>query len=365
MMNKKMTGISIPLLAVKFGILVSSYGCYRLLYDLLPGSKGEVLAYSSGIAMCMILKKTISYLSLRIAVHERLGVDRRMVLSLLTMAAVMSGYGCLQFLAGAGIISGCLRISTLVLSVFMNLVYLSDRYAVLLKKNPDVQSDDQESFIKGEMMNNKEIIEQINVPDQLSTKDQEMLKKYETGLSRSMCFILRHHPESIGIEMNKQGWVKAEELITLYNRKHGSEKKYLSLPVLLYIVQNDEKERYGLRLDQGTLMIRCSQGHSIDWLELDYAEAEPPAVLYHGTRTAFLDSIFREGLKPVNRTHVHLSKDYDTAVSVSKRHKKQGSPVILTVNAEQMRKDGYSFFLSENNVWLCKQVPAEYLKIAD
>ncbi|WP_259465949.1 RNA 2'-phosphotransferase, partial [Pseudomonas aeruginosa] len=38
-----------------------------------------------------------------------------------------------------------------------------------------------------------------------------------------------------------------------------------------------------------------------------YAPAVPPAVLYHGTASRFLDSIRERGLVPGSRHHVHLS----------------------------------------------------------
>lgn len=66
-------------------------------------------------------------------------------------------------------------------------------------------------------------------------------------------------------------------------------------------------------------MIRCRQGHSIPWLEMDYRKTDPPALLYHGTITAFLDSIMAEGLKPMSRQHVHLSWDVSTTMKVAQR----------------------------------------------
>jgi putative RNA 2'-phosphotransferase len=45
-------------------------------------------------------------------------------------------------------------------------------------------------------------------------------------------------------------------------------------------------------------------------------------------------------------------------VNVGGRH---GKPVVLTVNAGRMRKDGMAFYLSANGVWLTEVVPASYL----
>ena len=71
-------------------------------------------------------------------------------------------------------------------------------------------------------------------------------------------------------------------------------------------------------------------------------------------------SILSLGLKPKNRQYVHLSSDKNTAAQVGRRH---GKLVILLVESGKMNLDGYSFFLSENNVWLADEVPSKYLKI--
>jgi putative RNA 2'-phosphotransferase len=65
------------------------------------------------------------------------------------------------------------------------------------------------------------------------------------------------------------------------------------------------------------------------------------------------------GLIPKSRLYVHLSLDEKTAVTVGRRH---GKPVVYMVKAEEMEKDGYSFYKSVNGVWLTKAVPVKYLE---
>ena len=60
--------------------------------------------------------------------------------------------------------------------------------------------------------------------------------------------------------------------------------------------------------------------------------------------------------------YVHLSPDYDTAVKVGSRH---GKPVVYTVAAGEMQKNGYVFYQSVNGVWLTKNVPVDYLRKED
>ena len=93
---------------------------------------------------------------------------------------------------------------------------------------------------------------------------------------------------------------------------------------------------------------------------MELEEKEPPEYLYHGTGEKYVTSINEMGLIPKSRLYVHLSQDTETATKVGKRH---GKEVIYQVASGKMHRDGYSFFLSVNDVWLTKQVPVQYLKL--
>lgn len=173
-------------------------------------------------------------------------------------------------------------------------------------------------------------------------------------LSVFLSLILRHQPDAAGISLDQHGWADVEELI----RGINASGRHIDREILEDIVQSDKKGRY--RFDQNKTLIRANQGHSI-LVDVDLKEAEPPEVLYHGTADRFLDAIKSEGLKPMSRLYVHLSKDYDTAVNVGKRH---GKAVVLEVDAARMKRDGKVFYLSENGVWLTQSVESEYLKVA-
>ena len=60
----------------------------------------------------------------------------------------------------------------------------------------------------------------------------------------------------------------------------------------------------------------------------------------------------------MSRQYVHLSKDTETASKVGIRH---GDLFIFKVNSKQMHEDGYKFYLSDNGVYLTKEVPVKYL----
>lgn len=172
-----------------------------------------------------------------------------------------------------------------------------------------------------------------------------------TSLSRFISLVLRHKPEAIGITLDEHGWADVNELIAGINRTQP-----LDMETLEEIVRTDEKQRYSFSGDK--TLIRANQGHSIP-VDVELPQAEPPEILYHGTAERFTAAIEAEGLRPMSRLYVHLSKDAETARKVGSRH---GKPVIYEVLAGEMSRRGFEFRLSVNGVWLTKEVPPEFLR---
>ena len=170
--------------------------------------------------------------------------------------------------------------------------------------------------------------------------------------SKFISLILRHNPGVIGINLDSHGWADVNELILGIN-KAGNK---IDIGILEEIVKTDKKGRYSFNDDR--TLIRANQGHSIN-VDVGLQEKKPPEILCHGTSIRFLPDILKDGLKPMGRLYVHLSRDADTAAVVGKRH---GKPVILKVHSGEMYRNGIKFYLSENNVWLVKNVPTQYLE---
>ena len=175
-----------------------------------------------------------------------------------------------------------------------------------------------------------------------------------TKVSQFISLILRHKPETIGITIDKYGYANSNDLIKGVKTKYPEFNK----DILIEIVETDEKQRYSFK-DNGKL-IRANQGHSFP-VDLGLEAQQPPLLLFHGTSTKYLDSIMEKGIISKSRQYVHLSKDVDTAHTVGLRH--GAGTVILVVSAEQMWKDGYKFFLSDNGVWLVDEVPTKYFTL--
>lgn len=172
-----------------------------------------------------------------------------------------------------------------------------------------------------------------------------------TNNGKFLALILRHKPQTIGITLDEHGWANVDDLI-----KGIQQNRSFDMAMLEEIVATDDKQRYSFNADK--TRIRANQGHSIK-VDVELERKTPPEILWHGTGRKYVDNIDTQGLKKKSRLYVHLSKDYETAVKVGKRH---GDPVIYEVNAGQMTRDGYEFYLSANNVWLTDHVPSQYLR---
>jgi len=171
--------------------------------------------------------------------------------------------------------------------------------------------------------------------------------------SKFLSYVLRHKPESIGIQLDENGWVEVSVLLEA-SKKAG---KNISLELLKEIVESNDKKRFAFNDVEDR--IRASQGHSVKNIDLALEEIEPPEILYHGTVEKFIVSIENSGLQKMNRQHVHLSGTRETAKSVGSR---RGKPIILEVKAAQMHKAGIIFYRSKNGVWLTDTVPWEYIE---
>jgi putative RNA 2'-phosphotransferase len=172
--------------------------------------------------------------------------------------------------------------------------------------------------------------------------------------SKLLSYVLRHRPDSIGLALDAHGWAEVDELLACL-AQHG---KPVDRALLERTVAQNDKQRFAFNEDR--TRIRASQGHSIA-VDLQLREAEPPAMLYHGTASRFLKAILAGGLKAGARHHVHLSADLHTAMRVGARH---GFPAVLLVDAARMRADGIPFYLSDNGVWLTGEVKPKYLSPA-
>ncbi len=169
--------------------------------------------------------------------------------------------------------------------------------------------------------------------------------------SKFLSLILRHNPQIIQLELDKNGWANVEELLQKSKRKIN-----LTIDELEIVVKTNNKKRFAYNEDK--TKIRANQGHSLKNIDLELKAIKPPPFLYHGTVAKFMQSIKANGLQKMNRQQVHLSHERETAINVGSR---RGKPVILSIRALEMHHAGLIFYRSKNGVWLTDNVPTKYI----
>lgn len=170
-------------------------------------------------------------------------------------------------------------------------------------------------------------------------------------VSRRLSYVLRHHPDSVGIRLDAAGWVDVEVLLGAL----ADDGLAVTRADLDLVMDAGDKQRFEVRDGR----IRATHGHSVA-VDLGLDPQAPPPVLHHGTVPRFLGAIRAEGLRPGSRQHVHLSPDVPTAREVGAR---RGTPVVIDVAAGRLHDDGHEFLRAADGVWLTGPVPPRYLTI--
>jgi len=170
-------------------------------------------------------------------------------------------------------------------------------------------------------------------------------------LSKFMSFVLRHKPQNFGLVPDQYGFVNVQDLLTVLKNRYGNVQS----SDIEAVVQNCPKKRFEIKGEK----IRARYGHSIDVM-LDREPFCPPDFLYHGTSPAMKDTILTEGIKPMRRKFVHLSKTKEEAFQVGRRKSK--NPIVFVVEAKEAYQRGVKFY-DMGVVVLTEAVPAEFIQL--
>ncbi|MHA1676210.1 MAG: RNA 2'-phosphotransferase, partial [Candidatus Njordarchaeales archaeon] len=173
-------------------------------------------------------------------------------------------------------------------------------------------------------------------------------------LSKFLSLLLRHKPEILNLLIDKEGFVKLRDLVRKIRKIKGFH--WVTESDVINLVKNDKKGRFELKTINNEFYIRAIYGHSAKLqVNIKYEEAKPEEVskLYHGTNSKVLPWILREGLKPMARKFVHLSKDLNDAIITAKRRK--GKTVILEIKARDFLDAGGKIWKANEQIYLARE----------
>lgn len=176
------------------------------------------------------------------------------------------------------------------------------------------------------------------------------------NFSKFMSLVLRHQPEKFGLKPDENGFVSLHRLAQVVVSERKSTTYSHALCDIAEAVNKCDKQRYEIQSDK----IRARYGHSIEQ-KIDYTPVAPPEFLFHGTNSAALDYIKKDGLKPMKRQYVHLSISEEIARSVGERH--GGFTIILKINSLQAHSEGIVFFNPEPRLWLANSIPYSFIDV--
>ncbi len=181
-----------------------------------------------------------------------------------------------------------------------------------------------------------------------------MSEEERVNLGKTAAGVLRHFPDKYSIEMDDRGWISLEHFVkVLRNRQkrfHWLRKYHVHA-----LVETDEKNRY--QHEDG--YIRATYGHSVD-VDLDLPTEDIPSELYLPTTEKESELLLEGGVNPSDRTYVHLSGTYESAVEAGAVRSEE--PVILKVDAESATENDNVIMKGGKDVYLAEEIGPEYLK---
>ncbi|KAL6558956.1 hypothetical protein OROMI_019306 [Orobanche minor] len=186
------------------------------------------------------------------------------------------------------------------------------------------------------------------------------------ALGRLLTRILRHMASKLNLDIRSAGYVKVQDLLKL--DKTTSPKIPLrshTIEDIKEAVRHDDKQQFSLVEENGELLLRANQGHTLTTVETEsllkpILSYEEVPVCLHGTYKRNLDSILREGLK----RHVHFCSGLPRDAEVVSGMRRDVDTIIFLDVKKPL--EGMKLYVSDNKVILTEGfdgvVPVKYFQ---
>ncbi|KAI4372707.1 hypothetical protein MLD38_010906 [Melastoma candidum] len=189
------------------------------------------------------------------------------------------------------------------------------------------------------------------------------------ALGRLLTRILRHMALELSLEMRSDGYIKVQDILKLNLKTLANiPLKGHTVDEIKEAVRRDNKQRFSLLEEDGELLIRANQGHTLKTVESDsllkpILSADEIPVCVHGTYKKNVQSILDSGLKRMQRLHVHFSPGLPSDGQVISGMR-QNVSVLIFLDVRKALEDGMKLYISDNWVILTEGfdgvVPVKY-----
>ncbi|XP_039129626.1 tRNA 2'-phosphotransferase 1-like [Dioscorea cayenensis subsp. rotundata] len=177
------------------------------------------------------------------------------------------------------------------------------------------------------------------------------------ALGRLLTRILRHQASELKLDMRSDGYVRVCDLLMLNVTTFAKVPlRSHSVDEVKEAVKRDNKQRFGLLEENGELLIRANQGHTIATISSEsllqpILSAEEVPVCVHGTYKKNLESILQSGLKRMARLHVHFSCGLPTDGQIISGMRRDVN-VLVFLDVRMALEEGMKLYISDNKVIL-------------
>ena len=182
-----------------------------------------------------------------------------------------------------------------------------------------------------------------------------MKPQREQQISKAISWLLRHGGQKEGINFRSDAFAKVTDILS-YKRLKDMKVTFEEFE---HVVKSNDKQRFLIQEEineQGIpeAWIKATQGHSMVFKDISIKRIENAnqiPVAIHGTYMKHIDSIFKNGLSKMNRTHIHFSvgKPGDKKVISGMR---PDCNVLIYLDVQKCLDNGIELYISENNVVL-------------
>ncbi|CAM0912601.1 unnamed protein product [Alopecurus aequalis] len=191
------------------------------------------------------------------------------------------------------------------------------------------------------------------------------------ALGRLLTRVLRHMASELRLDMRTDGYVRVRDLLRLNLQTFANVPlKSHTVEEIREAVRRDNKQRFSLLEEDGELLIRANQGHTVTTVTSEsllkpILSADEVSVCVHGTYRKNLDSILRSGLKRMERLHVHFSSGLPSDGEVISGMRRSVN-ILIYLDVSTALKDGMKLYISDNKVILTEGfdgvVPVKYFE---